>query len=796
MAENKGARVRLSMDKGWRFHLGDLSCSDESKHAGAVNLTKAGGIGGPAGADYNDENWQLVDIPHDWAVEQEFSQDEIVNQGYKPRGIGWYRKIFMLDESDKGKQLLLEFDGICTDSRIYFNGSELMHNRSAYNSFVVDISDRAFWGDKPNVLAVRVDATVYEGWWYEGAGIYRHVWLTKKNPVHIAHWGIWVNPQRDSDGKWNTYIETTVENSDYKDEAFTVASTILDPDGNIVGKAEITDICPGGEQIAVKQRVILENPRLWDIDAPNLYTLESQVFKENVLVDDDTTRFGYRTIRVCPDTGFYLNDRNIKIMGTCNHQDHAGVGVALPDSLHYYRIRRLKEMGSNAYRCAHGNPAKELLDACDEMGMLVMDENRRFESSPEVIKQVESMVRRDRNHPCVILYSLCNEEPLQGTAQGRATAKRLIQAIKKLDNTRFITAAMNGGFLEDEGFADVLDITGFNYNIGDYDPFHKKHPRQPMIGSENNCTFSTRGVYFTDNARQIISSYDEEKASWGHTIRETWKAVNTRSYVMGLFVWTGFDYRGEPTPFAWPSINSHWGAMDTCGFPKDGFYLHKACWTKKPMVHILPHWNWEGMEGKPVKVMSHTNCEEVELFLNGRSLGRKTVNIYKQAVWMVEYEPGVLMMKGYVNNEEAAVDIVETSGKAAALRLEADRDFIYGDGLDAMPVNACAVDPEGRFVPFADDKVSFTVTGPGRIIGVGNGDPNSHERDKATSRSLFNGRCQAILQSIQGTGFIIVRAEAAGLKPAELVIRVEPREPVPSVPFVMVQPNELNSQEG
>lgn len=784
MKYGKKVRERLSMDKDWRFHLGEISGSVEKGHAGIYDFTKAGGTGGPARTDWNDNQWALVNLPHDWVVGQDFSRNESASQGYKPRGIGWYRKLFQLNEADKGKQILLEFDGIATNAKIYFNGSELEQNWCGYTSFAVDVSDRVFWGNKPNTLAVRVYADVWEGWWYEGAGIYRHAWLTKKAPVHIAQWGTWVNPIKMDDLEWETQIETTIENSTYEDVDVTLVSILLDPEGNPVGRAENEAKCGGCERIALKQLIPLNAPDLWDIDSPQLYTLISEVYWKGELVDSEETCYGYRTIRICAETGFYLNEKPLKIKGTCNHQDHAGIGVALPDSIHEYRICRLKEMGSNAYRCAHGNPAKELLDACDNLGMLVMDENRKFESSIEGLKQVESMVRRDRNHPCVVMYSIFNEEPLQGTPQGRAMAKRLIYAIKRLDSTRPVTAAMNGGMMEDEGVADILDITGFNYNLWEYDAFHKKHPHQPVIGSENNCAFSTRGVYVSDKEKQEFNCYDEEKAPWGHTIRETWKEVHTRSFVMGLFVWTGFDYRGEPSPYNWPSISSHWGAMDTCGFAKDAYYLHKACWTDEPMVHMLPHWNWQGMEGKPVQVMSHTNCDEVELFLNGRSYGRKPSPIYEQAVWEVPYQPGRLAMKGYIHNTEVAQDIVETTDEAMSLKLEADRSFLNGDGLDAMPVNVSAVDHKGRFVPTENRKVRFTVTGLGHMLGVGNGDPNCHERDIAEERSLFNGRCQAVLQSIRGAGTMTIRAEADGLEPADLVIEVKAKEPLEAVESV------------
>ncbi|MCL6589513.1 MAG: DUF4982 domain-containing protein [Firmicutes bacterium] len=778
-------RQRLSMDLDWRFHLGDVKTTYEKNHGIYYGFTKAGNAGliyGPARADFNDNGWETVDLPHDWALRQEFDPAAAPSQGYKPRGIGWYRKRFRLEERDQAKQLLLEFDGIATHATIFFNGSILERNFCGYTGFAVDISDRAFFGGKPNTLAIRVDAENWEGWWYEGAGIYRHVWLTMKEPIHIAHWGTWVNPQKAAGNTWITRIETTIENCYSQDTRFRLVSHLLDPEGKFAGGTELQGLCPGGgETVVVCQQIPIRRPLLWDLDSPHIYTLVSELYNEGALADREETRYGYRTIRITPDQGFFLNERPLKIKGTCNHQDHAGVGVALPDAIHEYRIKRLKEMGANAYRAAHHNPAPELLDACDRLGMLVMDENRNFDSSPEGLKQLARMVRRDRNHPSIIFYSIFNEENLQGTPQGRRMAQRMIRTVKQLDPTRPVLAAMHFGFMEEEGVASALDVTGFNYNLDSFDEFHQKYPRQPVIGSENNCTLSTRGVYESDPQKQVFGCYDEEKAAWGNTIRETWRAVNSRDFVMGLFVRAGFDYRGEPSPYEWPSVSSHWGAMDTCGFPKDGYYLHQACWKTEPMAHILPHWNWEGREGQPIKVMSHTNCEEVELFLNGRSLGRKPSPIDMQAVWMVPYEPGCLKMVGYRNGVRAAEDSVETTATAAALELIPDREALAGDGRDAMPVNVYALDASGRRVPTANHQVRFTIKGSGRILGVGNGDPNCHEPDHTPQRSLFHGCCQVIIQSLPGKEPIRLRAGAEGMAGAEIVIPVKPQKPPPSV---------------
>lgn len=511
-----------------------------------------------------------------------------------------------------------------------------------------------------------------------------------------------------------------------------------------------------------------------------LYTLVNEIYVNGTLSDSSETSYGYRTIEVSCDDGFILNGRRVQIYGTCNHQDHAGVGVAVPDSVNEYRIKLLKQMGSNAYRCAHGNPTPVILDLCDRLGMLVMDENRNFLTAPEGIDQIRSMVLRDRNHPSVVMYSIFNEEPLQGDPIGKKLAKRLKSEIKKLDSSRFVVGAMNTGMAEEKGATEVLDITGFNYVTHTFDDFRRKYPKQPMIGSENNSAFTTRGVYESDSEKHIINSYDTEAAQWGNTHRDGFKQIDTRKHIMGMFIWTGFDYRGEPTPFEFPSIGTQFGIMDTCGFKKDAFYLNKAFFTDEPVLHILPHWNHK--DGDIVKVMPYTNCDEVELFLNGKSLGRNKVDKYDMTEWSVRYESGTLSAVGYINGESAAQTQVRTTGAPKKVKITTDRDYVYADCMDAVIVNACVVDENGLEVPTASNVIHFSCDG-GEIIGVGNGDPNSHEKDKSDTRSLFNGYCQAIIR--QNDGALRISAESDGLDGCETVIeaRENPNKPlyVPSV---------------
>jgi beta-galactosidase len=778
-------RKRFSMDKDWLFHLGEVNVSVNKSHNSIYGRAKAGGAIGPAGMEWNDSTWQTVQLPHDWSYQQPFDRENgVPNFGFKPRGTGWYRKKFRLAPEDQGKQLMLEFDGIATGASIYLNGSLLERNFSAYTSFTVDITDRAYYGERPNVLAIRVDATEAEGWWYEGAGIYRHVWLTIKMPLHLAERGVWVRPEKINDTLWQTHIETVVGNELENDVNYTLTTYIQNAKNDVVQKARTDSKCAAGSKNTVVQKLNVTNPDLWDIDTPHLYQVHSVLTIEGKLYDTNVTSFGYRTIRICPDQGFFLNEQPLKIKGTCNHQDHAGVGVALPDGLQEYRIRRLKEMGSNAYRAAHHNPTPELLDICDRLGMLVMDENRNFESSPEGLRQLENMVTRDRNHPCVVFYSLFNEEPHQGTPIGRRMVRRMKQTVKRLDPTRPILGALNGGVMEDEGTADILEITGFNYMHTSYDKFKAKHPAQPIIGSETVSAFSTRGNYTNDSIKQVFDSYDREKAPWGATVREAWEAVVTRDFVMGTFVWTGFDYRGEPTPYEWPSINTHFGIMDTCGFPKDAYYLYQAYWLDEPILHMLPHWNWQGREGQPIKVMTHTNCEEVGLYVNGQFISREYVDLYKQLEWEVPYEPGIVRMEGYNNGKLVKVTEVATTGETTSLRMELQKPYLHGDGKDAIVINMYAIDAQQRFVPTDSRFVTFTLVGSGKILGVGNGDPNCHEPDAAQARSLFAGCCQLIVQSIPGSDPIVLLAEADGLPPLTWVIQVKEAAEPPHIASV------------
>jgi len=767
------SRVNYLMDMDWRFRRDDIVTEEQrsTEHNVVYNRVKTGNVPGPASKRaFDDSTWDRVDLPHDYIRESAFSPTAIRNHGYRELHDGWYRKTFKVDPAHAGKHAMLVFEGISTSSVIYLNGSVMERSYSLYSEIAVDVTDRLFF-DRVNTLAVFTRGDDIEGWWYEGAGIYRHVRLFVKELLHIAHNGIWAKPVLldKAANLWNVVLETTLENSGFAPVRGTVRARLYDGEDLISEVTAVAD-CPADGQSAVTAILPVTGPCRWDVDDPKLYRLQVELLDGETVLDEDATRIGFRTFHMDPDKGFFLNDRPLKIKGTCNHQDHAGVGVAVPDSIQYYRIRRLKEMGCNAYRCSHNPPAREILDACDEMGMIVMDENRTFEARPDAIRNLEMLIRRDRNHPCVFFYSLFNEEPLQNSIEGRAIFRRLKSHILKLDDTRLITGAIND-MIHANGTGAEMDVLGRNYAPGSIETLHRQYPDKPILGTENNSAVTTRGCYRTDPEAHVLSNYDEEAVPWGQTIRENWKYVRNNDAFAGIFVWTGFDYRGEPTPYLFPSHSSQFGILDTCGFPKDAYYFTQAVFTDTPMLHILPHWNWT--PGEVVRVMTVTNCDEVELFLNGKSLGRRTSDVCEQNEWRVSFEPGTLSAVAYRNGNVVATAEQKTAGAPVAIRLIPDRTSIGNAGQDTVPVRVSAVDVNGVEVPTADHLIRFEIAGDGFVAGVGNGDPNSMEADHLPMRKLYCGLCQVLVTAGIGAKELTLRASAEGLASAEFSFTIE-----------------------
>lgn len=775
---------RLSLDRNWKFHLGDISYPQPKGVGQTYDFVKTGYAPGAANYNYNDSAWRVLDLPHDWVIEQDFREDGNVSQGARDRGIGWYRKSFMLDSNDIGKHLELQLDGIATYCTIWFNGIVVHRNFCGYTSSNIDITALAYY-DKKNQIAIRVDADNMEGWWYEGGGIYRHTWLVKRNPVHIITDGVYANPVKSDGNRWGIPGEVTLENSGTSEQQADVTMELFSPDGKSVSSArEMITVPVLSLKVCKVLPLTCQDPSLWSPETPVLYTIKTTVRVGGQITDEQSQHCGFRTIEFRADSGFFLNGHHYKIKGVCNHQDAGGVGTAIPDSLWTIRIRKLKDMGANAYRSAHNPPCQEFLDACDLMGLLVMDENRNFNSTPEYMRQLQWLVRRDRNHPSIILWSVFNEEPVQGTQLGYEMARRLVKELKQLDTTRPVTAAMNGGQFAPINVAQAVDVVGFNYFMYDYDRFHKTFPTIPMTSSEDGSALIVRGEYSTDTTHHILDSYDTQAPSWGAPHRTVWKTINERPFVAGSFYWTGFDYHGEPTPYRWPTVSSHFGIMDLCGFPKSAYYIHQAQWRSDlNVLHLIPHWNWPSDSiGKNIKVMAISNVENITLKLNGKTIGSQPADYYEMNTFYVPYQPGKLEAIGYRGGKEVARSVVETTGAPVALRLSADQTGIDGDGRDVMTITVSCVDAKGRAVPTANLPVNFEISGPANIIGLGNGDPNSHEAEKGNQRSLFNGLAQVIIQTkVAAQGDIILKAHAAGLKSITLTIPVTPANDIPGL---------------
>jgi beta-galactosidase len=782
-------RERLLLDFGWRFHFGHAD--DPARDFGfgseaTGNFRKTGNFL-PAGAlAFDDSDWRALDLPHDWAVELSFEDDPaLASKGFYPLGrkypatsVGWYRRVFELLAADAGKRISVEFDGAYREAMVVFNGFYIGRHSGGYDPFRFDVTDFATPGGR-NVLLVRVDATESDGWFYEGAGIYRHVWLTKTHPVHLRQWGTFVRTRVEA-GEAAILIRSEIANHSHGQQSVRVISTILDPSSKEVGKAASDPVSiPEGKDYTWEQQVTARRPALWSLEERNLYRLLTEVEASGRIVDRQETRFGIRTVSFDPQKGFFLNGRSVKLKGTCNHQDHAGLGAALPDSVQYYRIGKLQEMGSNAYRTSHNPPTPELLDACDELGMLVLDETRMMSSNPKGLGQFENLVRRDRNRPSVIMWSMGNEESQANTEKGLRILTEMKRVATTHDGSRPVTIAPIRAI--GVGGLAVSDVMGYNYMDPGAEAYHQSHPEIPVVGTETVSAVGTRGIYVTDREKGYVASYDPYTTTGRASAEGWWRFCDARPWLAGGFVWTGFDYRGEPSPYEWPNISSQYGIIDTCGFPKDSFYYYQSWWSSRPVLHLFPHWNWPGMEAKEIAVWVYSNLDKVELFLNGRSRGAKKMTKDSHLAWIVEYAPGTLEARGYKNDQQVLMSRRATTGPAAGLAMKVDREEILANGEDVRMLAVEVRDARGEVVPTADNPVTFRISGPGKLIGVGNGDPTSHESDKGTSRKAFCGFLMAIVQSTKTAGEITIEATSPGLVPARVTIKAKSAAERPQV---------------
>jgi beta-galactosidase len=726
-------REHLSLDAGWRFHLGD-------DWPDALHLENSGTGSGPASEKFSDSFWRVVNLPHDWAVELPFDWAADGSHGfhmlgvkYPTNSIAWYRRTFELPKDDEGKRIWLTFDGVFRDATVWVNGWCVRHHDGGYYPFREDITDVVHYSGK-NTIAVLVDATKVEGWFYEGAGIYRHVWLDKTAPLAIAPNGVFVQSKFEKNipqGSPEIKVEVSLLNTTTNDAKPNVDFEIISPDGESLKKFSEPEKLAFKSQATVKLETRLSSPILWSPESPKLYKLITTVSSDGKIVDQKEIAFGIRTVGFDATNGFLLNGKHYELYGTCNHQDHAGVGAAIPDAMLEFRVKKLKEFGCNAYRMSHNPPTPELLDACDRLGMLVMDESRLMGSDTENMKKWDDQIRRDRNHPSVAIWCIANEQfMVQDTPQAANVARTMQDYVKQLDPLRPVSYASP----EDDvfrGINSVIEVRGWNYHFGpQMDRYHAAHPTQPNFGSEQASVVGTRGIYTNDHSRGYVAAYDVVWPGWTTTAESWWSFFAGRPWLSGAFVWTGFDYRGEPTPYWWPCVNSHFGILDTCGFPKDVFYYYQSWWTTNVVLHLAPHWNWPGREGQEILVEAFSNCKQVELFLNGASLGKKAMMVNSKLSWQVKYAPGTLSAKGFDAADNVITETkVETTGSAAQIQLTPDRKAIHADGQDVSVFTVSAVDAQGQVVPVAQNKINFAVEGEGSIIGVGNGDPSCHEPD-------------------------------------------------------------------
>jgi len=776
-----GGRERLLLDFGWRFHFGHAN--DPERDFGFGNgrsgsFQKTGGFLPAGELAFDDGDWRALDLPHDWAIELEFKNDPaLMNKGYYPLGknypatsVGWYRRVFEIPAADEGKRITIEFDGAYRETMVVFNGFYIGRHSGGYDPFSFDVTDFATVGGR-NVLLVRVDATSSDGWFYEGAGIYRHAWLVKTTPVHVKKWGTRVASKVSGNDATLT-VRTEVANDGKKNEEARVVSTILDPKGNAVGKAatQPKPIGVRGEE-EFEQQIVVNRPELWSLEERNLYKLVTEVRTGGEVVDRYETLFGIRSIEVTADRGLLLNGKPVKVKGTCNHQDHAGVGAALPDAIQYYRVRKLQEMGCNGLRTSHNPPTSELLDACDELGMLVFDETRMMSSNPEGLSQFADLVRRDRNHPSVFMWSMGNEESQANTNTGLNILTAMKAVAAELDGTRPVSIAPIGAI--GVGGLVECDVMGYNYMDPGAEEYHKAHPDKPVIGTETVSAVCTRGKYITDPEKGFVGSYDPWTTTGRASAVGWWSFCNSKPWLSGGFIWTGFDYRGEPSPNDWPNISSQYGIIDTCGFPKDSFFYYQSWWTPKQVLHVFPHWNWPGYEGKKIAVWVYSNCDKVELLVNGQSQGVQEIKKDLHAAWTVTYAPGAIEARGYKADKVVMTEKRETTGAPAKLVMTSDRSDVAADGEDVAMFAVEVRDAHDRIVPETDNEVTFKISGEGKLIGTGNGDPTEHTPDKGTSRKAFSGYCMGIVQSLKTAGSITVEATSPGLAPATVAIQAK-----------------------
>jgi beta-galactosidase len=785
-------REIIRLDEGWRFAFGhaadpkkDFGCGTEYFNY----LTKANSIHneGPYAQKFDDSKWQQVRIPHDWVTTLPYAKEASHSHGYKTVGykypetsVGWYRKTVGIPSEDLGKHIYLQFDGIFRNARVWFNGFYMGTEPSGYATQVYDVTEYVNYGGD-NLICVRADATLEEGWFYEGAGIYRDAWLVKTAAVSVAPFGTFVYADLKAPyDKAAIHIKTEVHNSSLKTQEYTVVQRLLDADGREVMSGELREAqhVKAKDTRTTHQLMKISNPHLWSTDDPYLYQVETTIKVEGKTTDVYKTTIGIRDVAFDADKGFLLNGEPLKLKGVNMHQDHAGVGAAIPEALMAWRIKQLKKFGCNAYRASHNPMTPAQLDICDREGMLVIDENRLTGINTEHLRLLENMIKRDRNHPSVILWSDGNEEwGIENTVQGTRIAAAMREYTKLLDPTRHSTIANAGGTEMIKG----LDVVGFNYILqNDVDNRKQANPTWKIVGTEETTGCGTRGVYFKDAAqpgRMPSMNLMADKDGTENRIERGWQFYAERPWAAGLFYWTGFDYRGEPNPLEYPATDSEFGILDYCGFWKDEAWYLKSWWTEEPTLHIFPHWNLQGHEGEEIDLWAYSNCDEVELTVNGKKLGRQTMPKNGHLKWKATYQPGKVVAVGYKNGKRVMTQTLETTKPASMIAVKTDRQTIDADGHDVAVIMVDIQDSKGRTVPDACPMLNISLTGEGRILGVGNGDPaylgedHPKEKDCKTFRiPAFNGLAQVLVQSDHTPSDLTLTISADGLRTANIII--------------------------
>jgi beta-galactosidase len=799
-----GAARRASLNDDWRFNEGEAEGAERP--------------------DFDDSAWRRLDLPHDWAIEGPFERKYGPERGALPFfGVGWYRHHFKVPDSSRGRYVSVEFDGAMAHAKVWLNGHELGSRPYGYASFSFDLTPHLKFDGVDNVIAVRLAPKDQSARWYPGAGIYRHVWLDTTGPVHVARWGTYVTTPSVSDDRAEVRVRTDLRNRRAAPATVTLETIVLDAHGREAGKTSEAITIPADSTKTIDAVVSVPKPQRWDVDRPYLYQAISSVREGRLEADRYVTPFGIRTISFGPAQGFVLNGRRVQIKGVCMHHDLGALGAAVNLRAIERQLEILKAMGTNAIRTSHNPPAPELLDAADRMGFVVMDEAFDEWRKPKVVnghgsyfdewgeRDLRDMIRRDRNHPSIVLWSIGNEVLEQADPEGRTIARRLTAITKEEDPTRPVTSGFNQvDNAIKNGLVDEVDVAGFNYSALRYAELAAAHPNWTIVGAETSSCISSRGVYhlplekYRKHPSRQLSSYDIIAPGWGYPPDVQFEALDTTPGVAGEFVWTGFDYLGEPTPYFewnqpkdendWPARSSYFGIVDLAGFPKDRYFLYQSRWTTKPMVHLLPHWNWEGREGQEIPVFVYTNASEAELFLNGKSLGRKrrgaeTVVLpvgprtrkdekfesRYRLLWNVPWAAGTLRAVALEGDRTVATKEVRTAGAPAKVALQPDRKTIDAGGRDLSFVTVRIEDREGNLCPMANNLVRFTLSGPGSIAGVDNGDSATTEPFQANQRTAFYGLALAIVRSDKAAGSVRLVASAEGLQPGETVIRTARR---------------------